>query len=68
MCDKLKFWQLITLTWKMTSITKWAIFFISLKLIILMTNEPLKLVQSKQDNGFIIPMHIINIPMDPSLL
>jgi hypothetical protein len=36
---------------KMTSIVKWAIFLISLKLIILITNETLKLVQSKQDCG-----------------
>ncbi len=42
-------------------------FFISLKLIILMINEALKLVQSKQDYGFIIPMYIINILMDPSI-
>ncbi len=42
-------------------------FVISLKLIILMTNEALKLVESKQDNGLIIPMYIINILMDPSI-
>jgi len=48
----------------MTSIAKWAIFLISLKLITLMINEPLKLVQSKQDSGFIIPMYNINISMD----
>jgi hypothetical protein len=29
-----------------------------------MINEPLKLVQSKQDRGFIILIYIINIPMD----
>jgi hypothetical protein len=29
-----------------------------------MINEPLKLVQSKKDSGFITPMYIINIPMD----
>jgi hypothetical protein len=29
-----------------------------------MTNEALKLVQSKQDCGAIVPMHIINIFMD----
>jgi len=39
----------------------------SLKLIILMTNEALKLVQSKQDYGHIIPMYVINIFMDPSI-
>jgi len=49
----------------MTSITRWVVFFISLKLIILMTNETLKLVQSKWDCGLIIPMYIINILMDP---
>jgi hypothetical protein len=32
-----------------------------------MTNEALKLVHSKQDSGFVIPMYIINIPMDPSI-
>jgi hypothetical protein len=32
-----------------------------------MINEALKLVQSKQDYGFIIPMYIINILMDPSI-
>jgi hypothetical protein len=51
----------------MTSIAQWAIFLISLKLILLMTNEALKLVQSKQDYGLIIPMYIINIFMDPSI-
>jgi len=29
-----------------------------------MINEPLKLVQLKQDSGLIILMYIINIPMD----
>ncbi len=51
----------------MTSITRWAIFKISLKLIILLTNEALKLVQSKPNYGFIIPMYIINIFMDLSI-
>jgi hypothetical protein len=32
-----------------------------------MTNGILKLVQSKQDNGPIIPMYIINISMDISI-
>jgi hypothetical protein len=32
-----------------------------------MTNEPLKLMQSKQDIGPIIQMYIINIHMDPSI-
>ncbi len=32
-----------------------------------MTNEALKLVQSKRDYGFIILMYIINIFMDPSI-
>jgi hypothetical protein len=32
-----------------------------------MTNEALKLVQSKRDYGSIIPMYIINILMDPSI-
>jgi hypothetical protein len=32
-----------------------------------MTNETLKLMQSKQNNGLIIPMSIINILMDPSI-
>jgi len=48
----------------MTSIARWAIFLISLKLITLMINEALKLVQSKRDYGPIIPMYIINIFMD----
>jgi hypothetical protein len=51
----------------MTSIARWAIFLLSLKLIILMTNEALKLVQSKQDYGLIIPLYIINIFMDISI-
>jgi hypothetical protein len=38
-------------------------FFNSLKIIILMTNEALKLVQLKQDRDPIIPMNIL---MDPS--
>ncbi len=32
-----------------------------------MTNEPLKLLESKQDNGPIILMYTINKPMDPSI-
>jgi hypothetical protein len=50
----------------MTSIVRWAILKISLKLIIIMANEAFKLVQSKWDCGFIIPMYIINILMDLS--
>jgi len=46
---------------------KWPIFSISLKLIILMINETLKLMQSKQGCGPIILMYIINIFMDPSI-
>jgi len=42
-------------------------FKISLKLNILMTNEALKLVWSKLDNGPIIPMYTMNILMDPSI-
>jgi hypothetical protein len=46
----------------MTSIVRWAIFSISLRLIILVTNEE-KLVQSKQDCGPIIPMYIsVSLP------
>jgi hypothetical protein len=67
MCGKLKLWQVITFTCKMRSMARCAIFLIPLKLIILMTNETLKLVQSKWDSGPIIPMYIINIPMDPSI-
>ncbi len=44
MCGKLKFLQVITFTWKMTSIVKWAIFLIPLKLIIIMINEILMLM------------------------
>jgi hypothetical protein len=66
MCGKLKFGQIIAFTWKITTIAKSTIFLISLKLIILMTNEALKLVQSKQNNGLIIPMYIINIFINPS--
>jgi hypothetical protein len=51
----------------MANIARWAIFLISLKMIILMTNEALKLVQSKEDYGFIILMYIINIFVDPSI-
>jgi hypothetical protein len=32
-----------------------------------MTNEALKLMQSKQNTDPIVAMHIINIPMDPSI-
>jgi hypothetical protein len=32
-----------------------------------MIDETLKLMQWKQGNGFIIPMRIINILMDPSI-
>jgi hypothetical protein len=32
-----------------------------------MTNEAIKLVESKQDYDPIIPMYIINILMDPSI-
>jgi hypothetical protein len=32
-----------------------------------MTNGVLKLMQSKQDHGPILPMYIINIFMDPSI-
>jgi hypothetical protein len=32
-----------------------------------MTNETLKLVESKGDSGLITTMYIINIPMDPSI-
>jgi len=32
-----------------------------------MTNENLKFMQSKRNNGPIIPMYIINIFMDPSI-
>jgi hypothetical protein len=51
----------------MTNIARWAILLIPLKLIILVTNEALKLVKSKQNNGLIIPMYSINIPMDASI-
>jgi hypothetical protein len=67
MCGKLKFWQIITFTWKMTNITRWSLFLIPLKLIILMTNEAFKLMQSKWNNGLIIPMYILNILMDTSI-
>jgi hypothetical protein len=40
---------------------------IFIKIIILMTNEALKLMQSKQDYSPIILMHIISILMDPSI-
>jgi len=33
----------------------------------LMTNEALKLMLLKWDNDLIIPIYIINIPMDPSI-
>jgi hypothetical protein len=42
--------------WKMTSLAKWAILKIPLKMINLMINEVLKLVQSKRDYDSIIPM------------
>jgi hypothetical protein len=32
-----------------------------------MIDEPLKLLESKQGNGLILPMYTINIPMDPSI-
>jgi hypothetical protein len=67
MCDKLKFDKTITFTWKMTVIARWNILKIPLKLIILMTNETLKLVQSKWDSGPNVPIYIINIFMDPSI-
>jgi hypothetical protein len=51
----------------MTSIIKWAILKIPLKLIILMINEALKSMQSKQDNGLIISIYTINILMDLSI-
>jgi hypothetical protein len=51
----------------MTNIAKWDILKFSLKLIILMTNEALKLMQSKQDYGLVILMYIINILMDLSI-
>jgi hypothetical protein len=51
----------------MTSIARWAVFLISLKLIISMTNEALNLVDSKQDCGLIIPMYIIYILKGPSI-
>jgi hypothetical protein len=51
----------------MTSITRWEFFLISLKLIILMINESLKLVQSKQYYDPIILIYIINIFMAPSI-
>ncbi len=37
----------------MTNITRWAIFLISLKMVILMTNEALNLVQSEKIYGLI---------------
>jgi hypothetical protein len=43
----------------MTNIARWAILKIPLKLIILMTNEALKLMQSKRDCGPIIPMYVL---------
>jgi hypothetical protein len=61
----------------MTSIVRWAIFLISLKLIILMIDETLKLEKSKRDypiipckkDGIFIPFCYggINIFMDPSI-
>jgi hypothetical protein len=64
MCGNMKILQENTSTLKMTSIVKSSTFLISLKLIILITNEALKLMQSKQDCDLIIPMYIINIFMD----
>jgi hypothetical protein len=51
----------------MTSTIRLTISNITSKLIILMTNEALKLVQLEQDYGLIIPMYIIYIFMDPSI-
>jgi hypothetical protein len=51
----------------MTSLARWAILKFSLNLIILITNEALKLLQSKGDNGPIIPTYTINIFMDLSI-
>jgi len=51
----------------MTSIAKWVKFLIPLKLIILMINEALMLLQSKQDNSLIIFKNITNVPMDTSI-
>jgi hypothetical protein len=51
----------------MTSKARWDILKNLLKLIILMTNEVVKSMQSKQECGPIIPMYIINIFMDPSI-
>ncbi len=45
----------------------WDILKFSFKLIILMTNETLKLVQSKQDSGLIMPMCYTNMLTDPSI-
>jgi hypothetical protein len=50
----------------MTSIVKWAILKISLKLINIMPIEALMFVESKWDSSLIIPMYIINIFMDLS--
>jgi hypothetical protein len=52
---------------KLTSIAKWAVFYIPLNFITLMTNEALKLMQSKRNNGPVILMYTINILMDPSI-
>jgi hypothetical protein len=51
----------------MTSIARWAIFLIPSKLIILMIDEALKLMQSKRGSGLIISMYMLNIPMDLSM-
>jgi hypothetical protein len=51
----------------MKNIARWDIFKNSLKLIILLKNETLKLVESKRNSGLVIPMYIINIRMDPSI-
>jgi tellurite resistance protein TehA-like permease len=51
----------------MTNIARWVIFQILLFLKIVMTNETLKLVQSKQDSGLIMPMCSTNMLTDPSI-
>jgi len=51
----------------MTNITRWTIFLIPINFTILMTTKTLKLVQSKQNTGLIIPMYIINLPLDTSM-
>jgi len=51
----------------MTNIARWTILKFSLKLIVLMINETLKLMQSKQNSHPTIPMYTINLPMDLSI-